>query len=167
MKRLTPYLAILFLVIIMGFDIEPVYYGEYRPIFMHRNNLENNVQLIGPESILEPGKIYLKDNLIFINEKYRGIHVIDNTNPEDPTNFAFINIDGCIDISMKENVLYADNAVDLIAIRLNPDLTDIEVTKRIKNVFPELLSPDGRNLNWEEEQAKPDGAILVRWTKDL
>jgi hypothetical protein len=60
-------------------------------------------------------------------------------------------------------VLYADNAVDLIAIKLNENLTGIEVTQRIKNIFPEPVSPDGRGLNWKERRAVPEGAILVRW----
>jgi len=136
---------------------------EYTPVFMLRTDMEQNIKLVGPKTILNPGKIYIKDHLIFINEKYHGIHVIDNTNPEDPTNFAFINIDGCIDISIKENVLYADNAVDLIAVTLDENMTSIEVSSRTKNVFPEMIAPDGNGLSWKEKQARPDGAILVRW----
>jgi len=166
MKRITLSLLSFFLLMLMGFDNEPVYYGQYKPVFMMRGEMEGNVKFESPGTIHNPGKIYLKDHLIFVNEKYRGIHVIDNTNPENPTNFAFINIDGCIDMAVKNNVLYADNAVDLIAVRLNPDMTEIEVTKRIENVFPELISPDGRELTWKERQAAPDGAILVRWDKN-
>ena len=165
MKKLAPYPVLLLLMIIMGFQNDSLFNTSYQPIFMLRSDMENNVKLKGPETIMEAGKIYLKDHLIFINEKYRGIHVIDNSNPEDPTNIAFISIDGCIDMAVKDNILYADNAVDLIAIRFNPEITDIELTKRIKDVFPELISPDGRRLYWQEEQAKPEGAILVRWEK--
>lgn len=149
----------------MGFSFDPYTFSDYKPVFMLRDELEKNVQLKGPKDILNSGKIYIKDHLIFINEKYRGIHVIDNTNPEDPTNFAFISIDGCIDIAVKDNVLYADNAVDLIAIYLRNEMTEIQVTKRIRNVFPVLVSPDGNGLSWQQERAKPDGAILVRWEK--
>jgi len=149
----------------MGTSYEPNYYSSYSPVFMLRSEMEQNVKLEGPKTILKPGKIYIKDHLIFINEKYRGVHVIDNTNPEDPTNFAFINIDGCIDISIKDKVLYADNAVDLLAIFLNDDMTEIHVSQRIRNVFPEMLSPDGYELNWQEKQARPEKTILVRWDK--
>lgn len=163
MKKSLPYLLSLFLFIIVGFDVDPVYYGPFKPVFMFRSELEKNVKLEGPRTIFNPGKIYLKENLIFINEKYQGIHVVDNTNPENPLAIAFLSIDGCIDIAVKNNVLYADNAVDLIAIKLNENLTGIEVTQRIKNVFPEPVSPDGRGLNWKERRAVPEGAILVRW----
>lgn len=163
MKKTIPFLLAAFLLILTGFDVEPVYYGPYKPVFMLRSEMEKNVKLEGPKTIFNPGKIYLKDDLIFINEKYHGIHVIDNSNPEDPTNIAFINVDGCIDMAMKNNVLYADNAVDLIALKLDEHITGIEITKRIKNIFPEPVSPDGRGLTWEESRAVPDGAILVRW----
>ncbi len=163
MKKIIPYLLAVFLFVLMGFDVDPVYYGPYKPVFMLRSELEKNVKLEEPRTISNPGKIYVKENLIFINEKYRGIHVIDNINPDDPSNTAFLSIDGCIDMAVKNNVLYADNAVDLIAINFNENLTGIEVTKRIKNIFPEPLSPDGRGLTWKERRAVPDGAILVRW----
>lgn len=165
MKKLAPYSILLLLLILTGFQSDAVFNSTYKPIFMLRSEMESNVKLKGPESIVDAGKIYLMDNLIFINEKYRGIHVIDNSNPEDPTNIAFINIDGCIDMAMKDNILYADNAVDLIAVRFDPELKNIEVTERVKDVFPELISPSGRGLYWQEEQAKPDGAILVKWLK--
>jgi hypothetical protein len=63
-------------------------------------------------------------------------------------------------------VLYADNAVDLVALKLNENLNGIEVVKRIHHVFPEPVSPDGRGLTWKERQAVPEGAILVRWDKN-
>ncbi len=163
MQNTVPCLLTVFLFILTGFDVEPVCYSNHKPVFMLRSEMEKNVKLEGPRTITNPGKIYIKDHLIFINEKYRGIHVVDNTNPEDPSIIAFINIDGCIDMAMKDNVLYADNAVDLIAVKADAHMTGIEVTKRIKNTFPEPVSPDGRGLTREERRASPEGAILVRW----
>ena len=40
-------------------------------------------------------------NLIFVSERYRGIHVIDNSDPESPQDIAFIRVPGNIDIAMK------------------------------------------------------------------
>lgn len=165
MKKFIPYVAFLLLLMITGLN-EPVYYGPYKPVFMLRTEMEKNVKLEEPQTLINPGKIYIKDHLIFINEKYRGIHVIDNSNPENPVNIGFIHVDGCIDIAVKNDVLYADNAVDLIALRLDQDITGIEVTKRIKNVFPQFPAPDGRGLTWQEQQAVPKDAVLVRWDKN-
>lgn len=164
MKKIVPFfiLSLLILLVAAGFDVLSEE-NTYEPVFMLRSELEKNVKLEEPRSIKDAGKIYLKDHLIFINEKYKGIHVIDNSNPETPVNIAFIKVDGCIDIAIKQDVLYADNAVDLIALKLNENINSIEVVKRIKDVFPEPVSPDGRSLTWKEQQAVPDNAILVRW----
>lgn len=160
MKKAFPLVG--FILLFFTFGFEP-YYNAYKPIFMLRNDMEANVKMVSPRELKNPGKIYIKENFIFINEKYRGIHVIDNTDPENPENIKFIQIDGCIDLSVKGNVLYADNAVDLIAVRLEENFENAVVTKRIKNVFPELVSPEGNGLTWKEQQAKPENTILVRW----
>ncbi len=159
-KFALPAAFILFL-LTSGFDYEPG--SNYEPVFMMRSELEKGIRLEGARPVENPGKIYLKDNLIFINEKYLGIHVIDNTDPREPENFAFIRVDGCIDMALKDNVLYADNAVDLVSISLSPQMTGIEVTSRIKDIFPEPSAPDGRELTIREKNARPEDAILVKW----
>lgn len=169
MKRIIPYIGfiLLFFTIGAGFDYD---YYEYRPVFMTRTEMEGNVRLSSPRALENPGKIYLLNDLIFINEKYRGIHVINNSDPENPENVAFIVVDGCLDMSVKGDVIYVDNAIDLIAIKMSYGLGygsgEIEVTKRIKEVFPEFQSPEGRGLNRNETIARPDNAILVRWEKN-
>ena len=162
MRKFIPGIFIILYFLISGFDVEPENF-QYNPIFMLRSELEQSVRLESPRILMNPGKIYLKDDLIFINEKYLGIHVIDNSNPSAPENVAFLHIDGCIDMAMKDNVLYADNAVDLVSLMVKSDLTGIQVTSRIKNVFPELLAPDGRGLSSREQAARPENSILVRW----
>ncbi len=147
--------------LVSGFVYEPE--SGYEPVFMLRSEMERSVRLEAPREIVNPGKIYLKDKFIFINDRYTGIHIIDNTNPLNPENIAFIHIDGCIDMAVKDNVLYADNAVDLVALALNPQLTGIQVTARIKNVFPEMQAPDGYGLTYRQNRARPQNSILVRW----
>lgn len=162
-KKVTIMLVFCLSLIILGF--ESYYPYGYEPIFMQRSQMEKNVKVGTARDMENPGKIYIKDNYIFINEKYRGIHIIDNTNPEMPENIAFIQIDGCIDMAMKNNILYADNAIDLIAIGIADDFSAVEVKSRTRNIFPEPIAPDGRMLNSKERQARPKDAILVRWQK--
>lgn len=140
-------------------------YGSYSPVFMQREDMENAVKAEAPKTLRNPGKIYVKDNYIFINEKYKGIHVIDNSNPELPVNKAFIHIDGCLDIAVKGDVIYADNAVDLIALKANADFTSVQVTERIEKVFPEIVSPEGAWPNYELNSLRPKNSILVSWEK--
>lgn len=131
---------------------------------MTRENLENSIELRTPKEIENYGKIYVKDNLLFINEKYEGIHVVDNSNPENPNTIAFISIPGNIDISIKDDIIYADNAVDLVALKY--DGNSLTVVDRNRNVFPEYGTPDGHYLAHEYSEAnRPENTIIVKWIK--
>ncbi len=141
-------------------------YSAYKPIVMERTTMESAIAYSSSRKLVEPGKIYFKDNFILINEKYEGIHVIDNTNPSSPVNVGFIVIPGSIDIAMKFDVLYADNSVDLIAIDLSAGIDQLKVTKRVRDVFPELSSPDGLSIDpLYDKDNRPEGTLIVGWTK--
>ncbi|MBN4051264.1 hypothetical protein JYU16_00460 [bacterium AH-315-M05] len=105
------------------------------PVYMTYDQLRSSVTSEQPQNLVNPGKIYFKDNYLFVNEVNKGIHIIDNSNPSSPQNIAFINIPGNIDITIKENILYVDNYIDLVAIDLS-NINDCKVTKRINDVFP-------------------------------
>ena len=65
----------------------------------------------------------------------RGIHVINNANPSQPVNVAFIDIPGNMDMAVKGNILYADLYTDLVAIDITDPL-NVKVKKVIEGVFP-------------------------------
>jgi hypothetical protein len=133
---------------------------------MKREMLESSVKMLEPAKVVKPGRIYIKDNYIFINEKYHGVHIINNADPSNPVNEGFLRIPGCLDMAMKGNILYTDNAVDLIAIDLSfPD--NIMVTKRIKNIFPELLPPVTDEIPWYyRADNRPENTIIVEWIEN-
>ena len=90
----------------------------------------------------KPGKIYVKGNLLYVNEQQKGLHIFDNTNPAAPKKQGFIQIPGNIDIAMKDEALYADSYMDLLVIN-----TQTKETTRIKDVFnyfPEAGNTDGQ-----------------------
>ena len=105
------------------------------PVYMSYDELRKSVQSAPPTPLKDPGKIYFKDNYIFINEKFEGIHIIDNTNPSAPQNIGFIKIPGNVDLAIKGNYLYADNSVDLAVIDITNPLQVKEVS-RIESMFP-------------------------------
>jgi hypothetical protein len=137
------------------------YYGEYLPVFMKRAELEKSVFYVSEGRELQnPGKIYYKSPYILINERYKGVHVIDNSDAYNPLNIGFIVAPGCLDVAVKENVVYIDNSVDLVAF----DLESKQVTAREKNVFPEPLAPNGSYYYYH---SRPEGdVVLVGWTKN-
>ena len=132
----------------------------YTPVFMSRETLEKSVMYIsGSHELIRTGKIYYRDPYIFVNERYKGVHVINNTDPSHPVNEGFILAPGCIDMAVKDNILYLDNAVDLVSF----DLDARQVTQRNRNVFPEPLPPDDLMVFWHYK--RPNDYILVDWKK--
>jgi hypothetical protein len=155
--KIIKYLLLFGAAIILCSDYYPM--TIYVPVFMERNEMELAVKLEPPRPMIEPGKIYYKTPWLMIIEKYKGVHLIDNSNPENPERIGFVHIDGVRDIAMKNDVLYADNAVDLIAIKFNESLTSVSVTQRLRNYFPMLTSPDG----WGITAYQPANSIIVAW----
>lgn len=162
------YFLLLLLVPALFMQDEVPFYNEseYFPILMQRADLEKSVFYRKAQPIETAGKLYYKDGFIFLNEKYKGIHIIDNSDPSDPQNIGFINIPGCIDIAIKNNSLYADNAVDLVTINLSGSFSDLAVSQRVKNVFPEPIPPDLDYIPWRFSiSERPEKTIIVGWEK--
>jgi hypothetical protein len=135
-------------------------YEAYMPVFMSRQTLEQSVKYVaGATPMIHTGKIYYRSPYIYVNERYKGVHIINNTNPYHPVNEGFVIAPGCIDMAVKGNILYIDNSVDLVSF----DLESKVVTKRIRDVFPEPLPPESlfRQLFFD----RPQGYVVVEWKK--
>ncbi len=53
-------------------------YADYlvaRPLTISKTEFKNSVDIISPLPIKESGKIYAYQDYIFVNDKYRGVHV--------------------------------------------------------------------------------------------
>ncbi|MEM7417296.1 MAG: hypothetical protein AAF389_17465, partial [Gemmatimonadota bacterium] len=107
----------------------------YAPVYLSYAELRAPVAAADPVELEETGKIYVKDSYIYVNELFKGVHVIDNTNPSSPQRIAFIPIPGSVDMAIKGTTLYADTYVDLVAIDITDPLNAFEVA-RIEDAFP-------------------------------
>jgi hypothetical protein len=139
---------------------ERVTYEANVPVYMSFSDFRSSFAKSEPQEIAMPGKIYFKDNFLFVNEYGKGIHVIDNSDPSDPKKIAFYKILGNIDMAIRGNILFADSFIDLVAI----DITDINnpVEKgRLKNIFPEIL-PEGDKWYPYSNVDKTKG-VIVDW----
>lgn len=136
--------------------------SNYKPILMKRQVLENSYRVKEAQDIRSAHKIYVKDSLLLILEKYEGIHVIDNSDPTNPIRRGFLHLPGTQDMAMKDHYLYADNAVDLVTIDLSkwpPPLIDRE-----RNVLPEVSPPDNLELVGDLNPANwPDSTVVIKW----
>ena len=110
------------------------YYNVAKPVIITKTELRTSIEVLGPQSVLNEGKIYYYNNYIFINDDNLGVHVIDNTSPASPQAIAFIKIPGNEDISIKDNYLYADSLVDLVVFDIS-NINNIETVNRLEDVF--------------------------------
>lgn len=135
-------------------------YTVNEPVYMSTEEFKNSVKTESAKEMEVVGKIYFYQDYILVNEKYKGIHVIDNSDPSNPQNTSFITIPGNIDIAVKDDILYADSYTDLIAVNIN-DIDNIQIEKRFEDVFPWVLPPTDNNYNLGE--IDPDKGVVIGW----
>lgn len=134
-----------------------------KPITMTKDAYKSSVKSEEPRQIIQSGKIYAYRDYIFINEPFRGIHVIDNTDPTAPQKIRFINIPGNVDLSIKDDYLFVDSLSDLVVLDIS-DILNIRPVARLENVLHD-------NIPWpfeadiiEGNQVDYNSEIIVGWT---
>ncbi|GAA0189587.1 hypothetical protein GCM10009122_50090 [Fulvivirga kasyanovii] len=110
-------------------------YTYYEPVYTPLSEIRSSVSTLPAHDLEQTGKIYFKDGYLFINEPNEGVHVIDNHDPANPENIAFINIPGSFDIAVRGNILFSDSYIDLVAIDIS-DIQNAREVGRIENLFP-------------------------------
>ncbi len=140
-------------------------YAEYqvaKPLKMSMAEFRSGVDVIAPVPILESGKIYAYKNYIFINDKNKGVHVVDNTDPSNPRKISFIEIPGNVDISVKGDFLFADSLSDLVVLDIS-DMTHIQQVNRLEGVLQtNVFWPADADI-FEYTDIDYDKEILVGW----
>lgn len=110
-------------------------YTQWNPVYKTDEQMNVAPTFEVARQLQNPGKIYFYDNYLLINERKKGIHIIDNSNVKSPKNIGFIKIDGNIDIAIKEDMLYVDSYDDLLAIDIT-NITAPKLANRTDAVFP-------------------------------
>lgn len=93
---------------------------EYTPVYKTTDEIRRAISVEGPRELKNTGKLFFSGNYIYINELRQGIHIVDNSNPANPTPVAFVDIPGNVDMAARANRLYVDNYIDLLTL----DVTD-------------------------------------------
>lgn len=133
-------------------------YTVYRPVYQTKPALRARIKSDAPQAVQQPGKLVLKDHYIFLNEMDKGIHVIDNTDPAQPKDIAFISIPGNEDIAIKGNTLYADLYSNLLTLDIS-DPKSVSVKKINTDVFPSRFYNGAVAINGD--QVTVDSALMV------
>lgn len=145
-------------------DCKDKYTEEYlslEPVYLGYKEFRESVKFVSQQDLVKPGKIYVIGNYLFINEQMKGIHIYNNINPSSPQYISFINIPGNVDIVVKNNVMYADSYIDLVAIDITNPVQAKEVG-RIKSIFPYSVPPYDKP-GYRVGQVDDTKGVVVSW----
>ena len=132
-------------------------YTFMRPIYTPTAEIRSSFAVEAPRTLTGTGKIYYRAPYIFINQPGEGVHIINNSDPENPINERFVNIPGNFDMAVQGNIMYADSYVDLLAIDIG-NVNNVRVVKRLERSFPAYNS---WGFFWDEE-----AGVITRWEED-
>ncbi|MFT3979415.1 MAG: hypothetical protein QM687_03025 [Ferruginibacter sp.] len=132
------------------------HYTFYRPAYSTKNEVKANIKSNPATAIENAGKIFVKDNYVFLNDVNKGVHIIDYSNPAAPVNKAFINIPGCKDIAVKGNYMYADCYTDLVTVDIS-NVNNVVLKNYINGVFP--------NRYYDANIGTDTGLVITQWVK--
>ena len=130
------------------------------PVYLTYEDLRVGVKSTSARDLADPGKIYFKDGYLFVNEEFKGVHIIDNRNPSSPQNVGFIEIPGNVDIAIKNDILYADSYVDLVAIDIS-DVNNPQEVNRVEDVLPYALPP--YDEEYRVAEVDEEKGVVVGW----
>jgi len=108
---------------------------RFDPIYMTRSEIVAGFGMEGARPLEQPGKIYYYQDYLLINERYEGVHIIDNKDPENPVHLSFVSIPGNVDMAVRGDLLYADSYVDLLTLDISDPLNP-RLLSRSEDVFP-------------------------------
>ncbi len=157
-------IIILSAIFFVSCDKEKLIVEGMAPVYISATDF-SKVKSIAPQPYENLGKIVSVGSYIFINEKEKGIHVIDNSDPSNPKNIRFFSIPGNLEFTIDGNILYADNSIHLLVIDIS-DINKIKVVNYIENLYinvPVLHPrPENSYVGYFECVDKSKG-IMIGW----
>src|ERR1035437_5034646 len=160
-----PSISLFLLTSCSDYVTETVTYKINEPIFMSAATFRNSVKVSPmPHEITSVGKICFYNNYLYISEPYKGIHIINNTDPINPQQVGFIELLGNADLAIRNGLLYADSYIDLVWFDVsNPALPELK--GRLDSIFPTALPilPNQYGIDYVASYSGTHKGIIVGW----
>lgn len=142
MKKINYSLGVTFLFFIISCtdDIGSVdiTYTKANAIYGDLNTIRQTPLISQASEIENPGKIFISNNTLLIGEENEGVHIFDNTDPENPQNKLFINIPGNKEFYVQDEFLYAESYYDMVKVDIS-SITQPALVSRVENAFSSTL----------------------------
>jgi hypothetical protein len=115
---------------------ECYYYEDqitYEEVLQPLSEIKASFEIKEDFEISSPGNIYTYDKYLLVGEKFKGIHILDNSNPSNPVKIKFIELHGNENFAVIDNILVADNGPDVLSIDIS-DMNSIELKNRAESI---------------------------------
>lgn len=137
------------------------------PIYASPNNFDL-IQSVEPRESVDQGAFMEIYPYIYINDRFTGIHVFDNSDPANPSKIYFWEIPGNTEFTISGDFLYADNSRHLLTINVS-DPANIFVVSAVEDIYTPNMENNNFPLNYSGrfECADFDKGIVVDWEEKL
>jgi len=91
------------------------------PVVLTFEELRSEIQPVygNTSPLVRPGKIYAHGQTLYVVDQYRGIHIFDQSDAQNPSRIAYLPIFGALEISIQDSLLYTNSFSDLVVINLS------------------------------------------------
>ncbi len=99
---------------------ETVTFRAFDPITITANEWRSDVFTpTAAETVCDPSGFYVYGDYLFVLDRNEGLHLIDNRDNANPRPVAFVPIRGGQGIAVRNNVLYVNQYIDLLAFDIS------------------------------------------------
>ena len=134
----------------------------YAPVYLQKVG-SDTIRFLPPEPTVKGGKIYIKDDILYQVELYKGIHIIDISDPEHAEKIGFYEIFGCTQVTMHDNYMYVNSSNDFLVIDVS-NMMDPKVVDYKKNYFKGIAFPPPPEGGYFE-CIDPSKGIVIEWKR--
>jgi hypothetical protein len=141
-------------------------YSVNEPVFISREEFRNSIKVTQESRPLSDfGKMCFYKGYLYISEPGKGIHIINNTNPSNPQITGYIQVAGNYDLTIRNDLLYADAFIDLLWFDIsNPARPALK--GRSENIFPEAFPTGDNEYGYDYGlcyEGVSQGKVVVGW----
>ena len=129
----------------------------------------SEIRTTEPQPIISQGTIAQRENYLFVNDRKRGIHVVDNSQPGSPFYMFFWSIPGNQTFTLTGDYLYADNGPHMLIINI-ADFANIKYERYLENVFYENMREQFPGDAFEGQYFScpdPDKGLVKTWRSEI
>lgn len=124
------------------------------------------INIEAPRPTTNAGKIYAYNQYLFQVEEGKGIHIIDNSNPQQAEKISFLSIPLCSELAIKSNFLYTNNLDDLLVFNIS-DINSPQMVSRLEDAFPNEGQQYPPMANVYFECVDPSKGIVIGWERKI